>query len=198
MAVLAVLAACATTPPPPPPAPVVTGNCLADLDGHSVGYDKVPDWKTEQGCQVRSAVRLKQTSVAWTHPVLMSCPLAMALWTFETKVVQPAARRTLSHTVTHIANAGTYACRPINGEKTQRLSEHAFGLAIDVTGFELDDGTRISVLRDWHGDGPKSVFLHEVAKDACSYFRVVLSPNHNALHRDHLHLDLGPYTLCGV
>ena len=34
-----------------------------------------------------------------------------------------------------------------------QLSEHAFGNAIDVSGFKLADGREISVVRDWKRSG---------------------------------------------
>jgi hypothetical protein len=36
-----------------------------------------------------------------------------------------------------------------------------------------------------------------VAQGACKIFSVVMTPNRNAEHHDHLHLDIGPYKLCG-
>ena len=38
--------------------------------------------------------------------------------------------------------------------------------------------------------------LKDLARTACDYFNVVLSPEYNALHHDHLHFDLGPYRTC--
>ncbi|HXP95874.1 MAG TPA: extensin family protein, partial [Telmatospirillum sp.] len=82
--------------------------------------------------------------------------------------------------------------------RPERLSQHAFGRALDVTGFELADGTVISVMKDWRNRGAKSEFLHQVAQGACKMFSVVLTPNYNAEHHDHLHLDIGPHKLCGT
>ena len=65
-------------------------------------------------------------------------------------------------------------------------------------GFELADGTVISVKKDWRGAGKRSEFLQEVARASCEHFNVVLTPNHNRLHNDHLHLDIGPHRLCGA
>ena len=42
---------------------------------------------------------------------------------------------------------------------------------------------------DWSGDTPESRFLHEVRDGACDLFATTLSPDYNAAHRDHLHLD---------
>ena len=73
-----------------------------------------------------------------------------------------------------------YDCRGERGGRPERLSQHSFGRAIDISGFELDDGTTISVLRDWRDKGAKSEFLHQVAQGACRIFSVVITPNHNA------------------
>jgi hypothetical protein len=58
-----------------------------------------------------------------------------------------------------------------------------------VAGFRLEDGTRVSVVRDWTAGGAKSDFLKEVRDGGCDLFATVLSPDYNAAHRDHLHLD---------
>jgi hypothetical protein len=61
--------------------------------------------------------------------------------------------------------------------------------AIDVTGFQLTDGRRISVLRDWPRASPEAAFLRDARDGASDLFATVLSPDYNAAHRDHLHLD---------
>lgn len=127
---------------------------------------------------------------------------------FETQVVQAAAQRILGQRVAKLHHMGTYNCRTRrtetnvatadSGSRGGRLSEHGKGQAIDVGGFELADGTMISVKKDWRGAGKKSEFLQAVARASCEHFNVVLTPNHNALHADHLHLDIGPHKLCGI
>jgi hypothetical protein len=37
-----------------------------------------------------------------------------------------------------------------------------------------------------------------VARAACGYFSVVLTPDSNADHFNHMHFDLGPDRLCSV
>lgn len=66
----------------------------------------------------------------------------------------------------------------------------------DVAGFVLADGRRVRVLGDWSEDSPEASFLHEVRDGACRFFDGVLSPDFNAAHRDHLHLDRGTYRYC--
>lgn len=74
--------------------------------------------------------------------------------------------------------------------------ERMRGEAFDIAGFVLEGGERIRVLTDWSGDAPASRFLHEVRDGACRFFDAVLSPDYNEAHRDHLHLDRGPYRTC--
>lgn len=196
------LAACGSTPPPPPPivaAPPAdpAAVCLAGLDQRHIVYDRVKDWHTPEGCGIEHAVRVRQSIVPFNQPALMTCEMSATLWDWENNVVQPAAQRHFGHNIGKLIHMGTYNCRAEKSEHAERLSQHSYGKAIDVSAFELEDGTKISVLRDWHGQGQKSEFLHEVAKGACHVFSVVMTPNRNALHRDHLHLDIGPYKLCG-
>jgi hypothetical protein len=75
------------------------------------------------------------------------------------------------------------------------MSEHATGRAIDLAGFELADGSRVSVKDDWD-EGQRGRFLREIATRACAYFSVVLTPETDRHHRDHLHLDVGPWRAC--
>lgn len=103
--------------------------------------------------------------------------------------VEPAARATLVAPVVRIEHLGTANCRRIGGGAKGGWSEHATGNAIDVAAFVLADGRRISVRRDWTGGGSAAAFLHMVRDAACDSFATVLSPDYNAAHADHLHLD---------
>ena len=86
-----------------------------------------------------------------------------------------------------------------------RLSEHAFGNAMDVGSFRLADGRIISIVRDWyHGDEAAQAFLRDVHSGACSHFTTVLGPGYNIFHYNHFHVDLamhgntstGPRRIC--
>jgi hypothetical protein len=68
-------------------------------------------------------------------------------------------------------------------------------------GFQLKDGRVISVLKDWDKKSTdeskaRAKFLRVARGSACRVFRVVLSPNFNAAHKDHFHLDQGPTLSC--
>ena len=107
-----------------------------------------------------------------------------------------AARELLGSGLAEIRHFGSYACRRMTGNR-RRTSLHASARAIDIAGFRLENGTRVSVLEDW-GSGPKGEFLRRVATSACRRFGVVLTPAHDRDHRDHIHIDIGPWKLCGV
>jgi hypothetical protein len=142
-------------------------------------------------CGFADGVRLTGRAIAYRPGgVVASCPVAAALHLFETRVVQPAAERQFGQPVRRIFHAGSYSCRRLYGRAEGRFSEHSTADAIDITGFDLADGQRISVLEDWNGGGPEAAFLREVRDGACDHFSTVLSLDYNPAHRDHLHFDV--------
>lgn len=118
-----------------------------------------------------------------------SCPVAAALAMWEWQVVQPAVRRHFDSAVVRIEHFGSYNCRRMYGRSSGDWSEHAAANALDVAGFVLANGKRVTVVGDWKGGGERAAFLREVRDGACGLFSTVLSPDYNAAHRDHLHLD---------
>jgi len=194
------LGACASKPPrhaaaPPPPVDS-TAACMAGLDQRHVEFERSADFHTPEGCGIDGAVKFKGAGVPLNRPLLLACTTAISLADFETKVVAPAALATLGHPVTLLTSAGSYDCRGQRSDHPERLSEHGKGKAVDITGFTLEDGSRITVSKNWWGKDDKAEFLHKVAAGACKLFSVVLTPKSNKLHHDHLHLDNGPYKKC--
>ena len=120
----------------------------------------------------------------------MACPVAAALSMWEWNVVQPAALRRFGSRVVTFEHFGTYNCRPIAGSSS--LSQHSYARAIDIAGFVLANGRRITVARDWSGKDDAAAFLRDVRDGACGLFSTTLSPDYNAAHHDHLHLDEQP------
>jgi len=166
--------------------------CRALLDRAGVKYTVLATVSAGQ-CGYRDGVRLAAGGarrVALAPPnVGMACPVAAALSVWEWEVVQPAARRYFGQRVVAIDHLGSYNCRRMYGRSQGDFSEHATADAIDVAGFRLEDGTTVSVLADWKDEGDKGTFLRAVRNGACELYSTVLSPEYNAAHRDHLHLD---------
>ena len=77
----------------------------------------------------------------------------------------------------------------MNNVAGNRPSAHGLAAALDFSGVRLRDGRRITVAGDWSGNGPEARFLRRIRDDACRVFGTVLSPDYNAFHDDHLHLE---------
>lgn len=121
----------------------------------------------------------------------MTCPVAAGLALWLAQDVQVLAEEHLGSRVTQIEQLGTYSCRRMYGAESGGWSEHATGNAIDIAGFLLADGRRVSVLNDWNGNDGEAQFLQAVRDSACNSFGTVLSPDYNAAHADHFHFDQG-------
>jgi hypothetical protein len=119
----------------------------------------------------------------------VACPVAAALAKWEWDVVQPAAQAHFGSRVVRIDHFGSYSCRRIYGRDAGNWSEHATADAVDIAGFRLANGTQVTVVGDWGDSGAKAAFLRDVRDGACQLFATTLSPDYNAAHRDHLHLD---------
>ncbi|HXP03951.1 MAG TPA: extensin family protein [Stellaceae bacterium] len=181
------------------PAPVVSNarQCLAALDAHAISYRLVELSPPDGRCHIDTAVRVSRIDIALNQPAIMSCALATRIDDFERAVMQRIAVDDLGKYVSRIDHLGAYSCRSTSNH-SGRLSEHALGLAIDISGFRLTDGTVVSVEHDWWAPGPKRDFLHHLAKSACGYFSVVLTPSSDRDHFNHMHFDIGPDRLCSV
>lgn len=167
--------------------------CRAILTQAGIADAPVPPKRGSSApCGYGDGIRLAERgrTIAFAPAGLITaCPVAAALALLEREAVQPAASRHFASKVAAVEHAGSYSCRRLLGRAEGRFSEHATADAIDIIGFKLADGTRISVLRDWPSNGPKGAFLHDVRDGACELFATVLSPDYNAAHADHLHLD---------
>lgn len=149
----------------------------------------VPPLLSPPACGYADGMRIANDGLRYAPGGLVtSCPVAAALHLFEQRV-QFAALRHFNSRVVEIEHFGSYSCRRLYGRSEGDFSEHATADAVDIAGFRLADGTRVRVLGDWSGAGPKADFLHELRDAACPLFSTVLSPDYNAAHRDHLHFD---------
>ena len=98
--------------------------------------------------------------------------------------------------VSDVIHWGTYNCRVISG--TNKLSQHGLANAIDIRGLVTQAGDYYDVLSDWeYADFPTTEagsFLKWFAEILYIewVFNIILTPNYNAAHADHFHLDLTP------
>ncbi|NBW10551.1 MAG: extensin [Caulobacteraceae bacterium] len=176
------------------------GQCVAELDAARVTFSPTPDRVNSETCGLTDAGVLGPDfgTVARMQPsdVTMTCALAAAVSIWRRQSVEPAAREFFGSDVVQIDHMGVYACRPVNSQAGNRPSAHSRAAALDFAGVRLRDGTRITVTNDWNDPGPKGQFLHRIRDDACKVFGTTLSPDYNALHHDHLHLEAEASRFC--
>ncbi|TRC79466.1 extensin family protein [Mesorhizobium sp. WSM4310] len=144
----------------------------------------------EIGCSIPYPLVLKSLgkSIAIAPGTELNCPMAEAAARFAAEIIQPAAKAEFGADLKSIGQASAFVCRPRHG--TGKLSEHAFGNALDIASFTLSDGRKVEV-----GPTPPekdAKFLNAVRKAACGPFKTVLGPGADADHALHFHLDLEP------
>jgi hypothetical protein len=127
---------------------------------------------------------------------IVDCRLALAL--------DDLARILAVHDVIEVVHLSMYRPPP-KGEKAP--SRHGAALAIDLASVIRKDGSKLSVLEDWHGaiggktcgDGaaPNPPTKEALALRAllcevvdARLFNVVLTPNYNKPHANHFHLEV--------
>lgn len=161
--------------------------CRAVLERSAVTYTALP--ATGDGpCARPDRTRLGDYPLAPDTPAV-TCPVAAALELWRRDSVVPAARAIMGSELARIEHLGAFSCRRMYGGEDGPWSEHATANAIDIAAFVLENGRRISVLGEWEGDAEEATFLRAVRDGACGSFATVLSPDYNAAHADHFHLD---------
>jgi hypothetical protein len=174
--------------------------CLSNLGATRAAFTPLPDQYFGAGCSNRNTVRLASLrsdtdSLGLSNLGPVTCPLANTFAGWARFGVDRAARQILGSGLVKIETMGSYNCRNVAG--SSRRSAHATANAIDVSGFVLADGRRITLTGGWNGGtGPERQFLRVVQASACKRFGTVLGPAYNADHRDHLHLEMSPSEFC--
>ncbi len=168
---------------------------------------KLPaEWQLEdpirdERCGIGRAIRLTRADgIALQPAATLNCRTAEELTLWLRDEVVPAAESELHEKPKSLLVAGSYVCRNRNGRPDGKISEHAFGNAIDVSGFVFDDETVPIGSRDPAEKPHLAAFQKHIRKAACERFTTVLGPGTNTAHRSHFHLDLRQrshgYRLC--
>lgn len=181
--------------------PAIDG-CHAWLDLYKLDYSTGP---SNLGIADPITVNLPLNGVAYRYSgnaeqrkIYGDCTLMKSL--------AEAAPIVRAHDVKEIIDIGIYNYRCIDQTKTPpncSMSQHAYAKAIDIAELVTSDDTHYSVLKDWvidttgktcevPTDSEKDSFLHTLICElkAAKVWNIVLTPNYNADHRNHFHVDL--------
>jgi hypothetical protein len=185
----------------------VRARCQDDLRARGVAFAPGPETRAIDDPillePVIDGVTFKARGAQRPARLLVACALGLRL----ARLAQLAK----SNGVDEVLHLGVHNYRPMRNptciqNNNCKLSQHAFATAIDIYGFRSAAGGAVySAERDWvintraavcpgapRGEG--DTLLHRMACEmhAQKLFNIILTPNYNALHRDHIHVDLTP------
>lgn len=196
-------------PAPPDMAPIAEtpdelDACLKQLDAIGAVFTREKPVDDAAGCGMANPVTVTRVlpDVALEPAATLRCETALSLARMTRDLLMPAARAAFpaKPQLSAITHASAYVCRRRNSADQGKISEHARGNAIDISGLRFGAEVwpvRIVSQDDGTTDG---AFQRSLNAFACLYFTTVLSPGSDATHEDHLHLDgiqrKGGFRLC--
>lgn len=189
----------ATPPPPPDPAPVAEtpedlALCLKDLKAIGADFSQEQAIDGEFGCGIAHPVTVRRIlpEVALEPEATLRCETALSLARMTRDMLIPAAARAFPDKpkLTGVSQASGYVCRNRNSADDGKISEHAYGNALDIAGLSFGE-EKMPVMIARQDDGTaEAAFQRAFNALACLYFTTVLSPGSDATHQDHMHLDV--------
>jgi hypothetical protein len=172
--------------------------CRQKLGELGMKFQSLPDRPAPDafGCGIPHGVVVQQgpTGIVYSPPLQIDCSLALELPGIE-RAIQEQGLAHLASPIRSVTTFGTFSCRKVRGGFTGKLSEHAFGNAIDFGGFVPRKGHVVNVARDYKpgADTPDEpgLFLRGVfrAFREDSGLTYVIGPETRADHHDHIHVD---------
>ncbi len=169
-------------------------SCVADLNRLGARFTVVNPIVTESRCQVPEAVQLISVGsieggIALPAKPVLGCSFALRLSTWLSDVAAPVVKNFAQSSLISVVTGPGYQCRNRNNRKNGKISEHAFGNAIDITGFGLISRQTVRVSTVIDGSPQQIRMLMALRVSSCGYFTTVLGPGSNAAHKAHFHLD---------
>ena len=128
---------------------------------------------------------------------ILRCTFALQFSTWVSSIAAPVVAGLSETKLEAISTDPGFQCRNRNGDASGKISEHAFGNAIDIDGLVLSNGKRIEISDAGITDNPDLPLLAALRTSACGYFTTVLGPGSNAAHESHFHFDLGKHGKSG-
>jgi hypothetical protein len=177
--------------------------CRVALQKIGAVFTEAPVIEDGRACGIDKPLLLSalKDGVKVEPPATVRCETALQLARWMEGSVAPALLTAMpGETINQLAQASAYVCRNRNNAETGRISEHAFGNAIDIAGFTLKSGKTITIRPADKDPSLEGAFQRAITEAACLYFTTVLDPGSDAAHENHLHLDVkerrGGYRYC--
>ncbi|KIT15459.1 extensin family protein [Jannaschia aquimarina] len=168
------------------------GRCLAALSTGAT-YEELPPLEDGARCGIANRVAVTGIGGIPIPEVETSCPVALRLAMWARHDLRAVAEETFGSPLEEVRHQGSYNCRTIRGGN--RMSYHATARAIDIRAVVIG-GREIPLLGNWDGDTPESRFWRQAHARSCGRFALVLGPDFDANHADHLHLQSAGWGLC--
>jgi hypothetical protein len=158
-------------------------------------------------CSVAEPIKLRSVDtgdgrVKFPDQPMLTCGFAARLSSWLVEKGEPEVRRVTGSRILALGTGPGYQCRGRNGDGSGKLSEHAFGNAVDIEYFKLADGQVIKVEEAAAAGSKHNYLLAALRATGCQSFTTVLGPGANSSHASHLHFDLerrgknGNHKLC--
>ncbi|MBZ6075118.1 extensin-like domain-containing protein [Microvirga puerhi] len=173
------------------------GGCLDRLKKAGFGVEHVEPPKTgNQLCRIDEPVRLISVPVA-TRPgrtvslaqrPILACAFAENFGQWIGELAAAAISGSLGSDLLSVSTGPGFECRNRNGSPSGKLSAHAEGEAIDISSFDLADGSKLEIKPG--SDGRRNQAMAVLRKAACGWFTTILGPGSDPAHTDHLHVDI--------
>ncbi len=165
--------------------------CQADLKAAGASFNWVVI-ATEGSCTIADAVELLSVDtgidlIEFRQKPVLSCNFAALLGRWTGEIAGPVFSAYSGRQLRSVITGPGIVCRNRVGGAKTKVSEHAKGNAIDITGFRLS-GKRSVKIGDKNSKSEKRA-LQALRTSACGYFTTVLGPGANSAHNHHFHVD---------
>jgi hypothetical protein len=197
---------------PHPPAPRIEttaslpsygDDCRDELARLGADFSVSEDIKGTGVCHVAKPVQLRSVltsagRVELPGTPLLNCAFAQQFVMWLSDVAAPLIAGAGGARIASLSTGTSYQCRTRNGDLSGKMSEHAFGNAIDIAGITLTDERRVEITATSVPQAPDRRLLAALRASACGYFSTVLGPGADGAHDSHLHFDLGVHGVDGT
>jgi hypothetical protein len=206
-------------PPPPPPDPPEVTDCLAELTRRGQSFKRTSARGVKGALTVEGPINgVLFASTTQTLPMRdpVACDFVKTLWDFAALLKDRGFDRvgTLGSYCYRCCCSWseTNQCRGVDDPEptcsASGYSNHSFGRAVDVRYLYRPNGTRIDINLDADftkftspdtcgaGLAQQTGVSRELYSLVCEagarkLFETILTPNYNAAHRNHFHMDTG-------